>query len=397
MLAMIRRPSRGASLVVALAMLTLDWARAPVPELAQAGAPQFVPTACSFNLPDGQVAGQTVRCGNVLVPEDRSRPDAGSIFLPVAVFRSHSAAPNPVPTIYLEGGPGVSGLFGGVARSLNDAAFADAVLGDRDLIVFDQRGTGIARPSLACPEVLAVEQANLEVEVQIRKASRRSRRRTSRRPTCGRWGPAATGWSSRAWIGPAGGEDLRDLLALARRLHLRGGTDALGLRVRVGGEAPALHVGCSLDASSLGLGHGFDALRLRLRACLDQLRVRQALSREHAVRHLLEVAREDEILHVRALDPHTVAGGGLQLPVTGYPTRQRNSRRGRILAKTPTARFQTAHADQAALLAQEVVALATGTARTLPRERNETSSKAKHDDGSSRTSRNPHTRTAVGQ
>jgi hypothetical protein len=44
-----------------------------------------------------------------------------------------------------------------------------------------------------------------------------------------------------------------------------------------------------------------------------------------------------------------------------------------------------------------VVALATGTARALPRKRDEASSKSKHDDGSSRTSHNPHTRTTVGQ
>jgi hypothetical protein len=41
--------------------------------------------------------------------------------------------------------------------------------------------------------------------------------------------------------------------------------------------------------------------------------------------------------------------------------------------------------------------LATGTARTSPRKRNESSSESKHDDRSPRTSHNPHTRTAVGQ
>jgi len=44
-----------------------------------------------------------------------------------------------------------------------------------------------------------------------------------------------------------------------------------------------------------------------------------------------------------------------------------------------------------------MVALATGTARASPRKRDETSSKAKHNDGSPRTSHNPHARTAVGQ
>jgi pimeloyl-ACP methyl ester carboxylesterase len=45
------------------------------------------------------------------------------------------------------------------------APFADALLGSRDLVVFDQRGTGLARPSLACPELTAVEQADADVEI----------------------------------------------------------------------------------------------------------------------------------------------------------------------------------------------------------------------------------------
>jgi pimeloyl-ACP methyl ester carboxylesterase len=161
---MFGRLGRRASVV--LAILALASGGLPRSASAQEGAPPFVPTACSFNLPEGQVASQTVRCGIVIVPEDRSRPGGCRILLPVAVFRSHAAAPDAVPTIYLEGGPGGSGLFGGVTRSLNDAAFADAVLGERDLIVFDQRGTGIARPSLACPELFAVEEASPEVEIQ---------------------------------------------------------------------------------------------------------------------------------------------------------------------------------------------------------------------------------------
>ena len=80
---------------------------------------------------------------------------------------------------------------------------------------------------------------------------------------------------------------------------------------------------------------------------------------------------------------------------TSCPTRQRKVGEGGF--EPPTARFQTAHADLTALLAGEVVALATRTARASPRKRDEASSESKHDDRSPRTSHNPHTRTAVGE
>jgi hypothetical protein len=88
---------------------------------------------------------------------------------------------------------------------------------------------------------------------------------------------------------------------------------------------------------------------------------------------------------------------GLLQRQVGYRLPHQARRVGEGGFEPPTARFQTAHADQAALLAEEVVALATRTARASPHKRNEASSKSKYDDGSSRTSHNAHTRTAVGQ
>ena|SRR2546425_9424272 len=81
----------------------------------------------------------------------------------------------------------------------------------------------------------------------------------------------------------------------------------------------------------------------------------------------------------------------------GLPLADQAKRVGEGGFEPPTARFQTAHADLTALLAEEVVAGATGTPRAATRERNESSSKSKQDDGSSRTSHNAHTRIAVGQ
>jgi pimeloyl-ACP methyl ester carboxylesterase len=84
--------------------------------------------------------------------------------LPVAVFRSRAANPDPVPTIYFQGGPGGSGLLG-VVSFLRHSQEANALLGERDLIAFDQRGTGFAQPSLACQEQDNLAQSDPNPEI----------------------------------------------------------------------------------------------------------------------------------------------------------------------------------------------------------------------------------------
>jgi pimeloyl-ACP methyl ester carboxylesterase len=96
-------------------------------------------------------AGQTVECGYLTVPEDRSQPDGPTIRLYVAIFKSQSASPAPDPVVYLAGGPGGKAVES-VVFNFNEryAPF----LADRDFIVFDQRGTGYSEPALDCPEVI---------------------------------------------------------------------------------------------------------------------------------------------------------------------------------------------------------------------------------------------------
>ena len=128
--------------------------------LAGTGAqpsPQLEDIPCSdFKLDDRSGA---VRCGYVAVPEDRSRPDGRMIKLAVAVFASTSPAPDPAPLVWLEGGPGGASIdqFALIlATPAGRLAFRGKDLrADRDLVVFDQRGTGHSRPSLACPELRA--------------------------------------------------------------------------------------------------------------------------------------------------------------------------------------------------------------------------------------------------
>lgn len=115
--------------------------------LAQGGyEPVFEESDCPFDLPD-------VTCGYVIVPEDRNNPDGAQVQLAVAIVPARSGNPAPDPVIYLEGGPGGAALLG--IESLMNLPFTE----DRDLIVFDQRGTGFSVPSLNCPELEGDEES----------------------------------------------------------------------------------------------------------------------------------------------------------------------------------------------------------------------------------------------
>lgn len=107
--------------------------------------PLFEPAPCEFPVP----SGYTPKCGYLVVPENRSRPDTSFIRLHVGIFRNRSGIPNPDPVVKLSGGPGTSGL--NLIRYLFSQGL-DAVLETRDLIIFDQRGVGYSRPRLDCFE-----------------------------------------------------------------------------------------------------------------------------------------------------------------------------------------------------------------------------------------------------
>ncbi|MDQ6906033.1 MAG: alpha/beta hydrolase [Chloroflexota bacterium] len=125
-------------------------------------APRFEPSACVWKLPDGQIEGQTVKCGFAVVPEQRRNPTGPTIKLPVAVFKSASANPAPDPLVYIEGGPG-----GAVSDTLTYLLSGDlpVLTANRDLIVYDQRGVGFAQPNLGCPEVTASDLADAQAQL----------------------------------------------------------------------------------------------------------------------------------------------------------------------------------------------------------------------------------------
>jgi pimeloyl-ACP methyl ester carboxylesterase len=106
--------------------------------------PVFEIGDCRFEVPQGY----QVECGDLIVPESRSQPTGPTIRLHVGTFKSTNPNPAPDPVIHLMGGPGASPLdvAGGVL-----ASGGDAILEERDYILFSQRGTSYAEPFLGCP------------------------------------------------------------------------------------------------------------------------------------------------------------------------------------------------------------------------------------------------------
>jgi pimeloyl-ACP methyl ester carboxylesterase len=103
----------------------------------------FTKTAC----PEGVPADPRIECGTLTVPEDRSKPDGRQVVMPVATV--HTADPNPAPdpVLYLSGGPG------GAALVSTERFLRKGQTGNRDVILLEQRGTGLSEPHLDCPEV----------------------------------------------------------------------------------------------------------------------------------------------------------------------------------------------------------------------------------------------------
>ncbi|MDZ7728517.1 MAG: alpha/beta fold hydrolase [Dehalococcoidia bacterium] len=100
--------------------------------------------ACAFTVPQGV----DVECGYLEVPENRDDPDGGTVRLHLGVFQAQEETDEP-PLVFLSGGPGGAALEP-LAR--NFPIFYEPWTAERDLVVFDQRGTGHSEPSLACPE-----------------------------------------------------------------------------------------------------------------------------------------------------------------------------------------------------------------------------------------------------
>jgi len=129
---------------------------------------RFEASACPFKADESLLA--QVRCGYLIVPENRARPEGRQLRLAVAVVKSPSATPRPDPIVLLSGGPGDS--F--VQSTPRHANLWPGLRADRDLVIWDQRGTGYSEPAF-CPDLRArwQEIAALNLPLSGRQARRR--------------------------------------------------------------------------------------------------------------------------------------------------------------------------------------------------------------------------------
>jgi pimeloyl-ACP methyl ester carboxylesterase len=147
-------------IVVAASALVVSPAAA-----AQAGyEPRFESAPCpTLPVPFPQNA----RCGFLVVPENRGRPEGRTIRLAVAIVPAVAQQPAPDPIVHLTGGPG--GVALAEAQTLVDAGFNR----DRDLILMNQRGTFLSEPALTCEVIDRFNRLQVGLPLDARSTRRK--------------------------------------------------------------------------------------------------------------------------------------------------------------------------------------------------------------------------------
>ncbi len=133
--------------VLLLPLLLLGAGRAA----AQDTAGSFIPSTCMFEGVDlgvTQLTGEMLNfeCGYVVVPVRHAAPDGPTLRLPVAVRRAPGGGA-PDPLLLAQGGPG-----GDAFEVFSLLVPMTQIAAERDIVVFNQRGTPYATPELTCPE-----------------------------------------------------------------------------------------------------------------------------------------------------------------------------------------------------------------------------------------------------
>ncbi len=115
-----------------------------IPDRVPGWTDDFEEVDCWPDVPDR--ANQ--QCGYLTVPEDHRNPEGPTIRLAVTRYFSTRAEVQADPIVYLEGGPGGSGV---TTMSMLYPGLGGWI-GARDLIALDQRGTGHSIPDLSCTD-----------------------------------------------------------------------------------------------------------------------------------------------------------------------------------------------------------------------------------------------------
>lgn len=103
-----------------------------------------------FQIPIGLEGGTAVECGYLTVPAHHNNPTGPSIELAVAIIKSPSPDRQSDPLFLAQGGPGGSTIDTYAELLLTPD---NGLLTNRDIVLFDQRGTLNSNPSLYCTEI----------------------------------------------------------------------------------------------------------------------------------------------------------------------------------------------------------------------------------------------------
>ncbi len=113
------------------------------------------PTAARFNLTPPEEGG--VDCGYVTVPLRHAAPDGAQIQLATVILAAQGPEKRADPFFMAQGGPGGS-TIDTYAEYLLSLPESRPVL-NRDIVLWDQRGTLYSKPALMCPEVASADVA----------------------------------------------------------------------------------------------------------------------------------------------------------------------------------------------------------------------------------------------
>lgn len=138
-------------ILIALALLLLCARAASAAPPPQTRDSTFQSVACSTF----KINSNEFQCGYVTVPELHAEPNGKQIKLGVAILPSTGQTPTQNAYVMAQGGPGGSTIDTysqllqlGLFPSLRD------LRAERDIVLYDQRGTLYAQPNLKCPEEL---------------------------------------------------------------------------------------------------------------------------------------------------------------------------------------------------------------------------------------------------
>ena len=197
-----------AALRIAIAGLAVALAAVPT---AARQIPTLTVEPYEFRLRDGSMLA--AERGRFTVPEDRSDPDARRIEIGFVRFRSTSASPG-APIVYLAGGPGGSGV--GTAQGPRQPVFL-ALRAVADVIVYDQRGTGLSNHIPRCTAARTLDPA-----AGLSEATLTAYYAETLRDCVARW--RAAGVAVNGYTTEESADDLEDLRRAlgARRIDLWG-------------------------------------------------------------------------------------------------------------------------------------------------------------------------------